>query len=168
MIANRATAGHRLRIGCDVVALADVEYSIAQFGERYLRRVYTPAELRDCAGPDQVARLAARFAAKEAVIKALAEPSAAFGLNDVEVRRVRSMPTLLLSGAAARLAAEQGWVDSSLSLSHTTCHAAAAVAVTCADRGRADEEHLVVNGRVTREIAAGIAAELPAAPSEEH
>ena len=123
--------GQRIRTGCDLVALTEVEQSIAQFGERYLRRVYTANELRYCDGPDRVARLAARFAAKEAVIKAFAEPSASFGFFDVEVEVVGSVPRLVLSGTAARLAEEQGWADNSVSLSHTGCHAAAVVAVSC-------------------------------------
>ena len=124
---------HRIRTGCDLVSLTEVEESITQFGERYLRRVFTPNELRYCDGPDRVARLAARFAAKEAVMKAFAEPSASFGFFDIEVEVVGSVPRLVLSGSAARLAAEQGWVDNSVSLSHTSCHAAAVVAVTCVE-----------------------------------
>lgn len=127
MIPSIPSTARGVRTGCDVVAISDVEQSIARFGERYLRRVFTAAELDYCTGPDRVARLAARFAAKEAVIKALAEPSAAFGFSDVEVEVDGSVPRLTLRGTAARLASEQGWVESSLSLTHAQCHAAAVV-----------------------------------------
>jgi holo-[acyl-carrier protein] synthase len=139
MTALEPPSGHRIRTGCDVVAVADVEESIARFGDRYLRRVFTPAELSHCGGPDRAARLAARFAAKEAVVKALAEPSAAFGFFDVEVETVDSVPQLVLRGTAARLAAEQGWVSSSVSLTHAPCHAAAMVAVTCVEARRSTD-----------------------------
>jgi hypothetical protein len=66
--------GHRVRVGCDVVAIEDVQDSLAAFGDRYLRKVFTASEINDCQGRNRVHRLAARFAAKEAVIKAFAEP----------------------------------------------------------------------------------------------
>ncbi|GLP77701.1 holo-[acyl-carrier-protein] synthase [Mycobacterium antarcticum] len=128
--------GYRIRTGCDIVAVAEVEQSIARFGDRYLRRVFTPGELSYSDGPDRAARLAARFAAKEAVIKAFAEPSAAFGFFDVEVETVGSVPRLVFRGTAARLAAEQGWVSSSVSLTHAPCHAAAMVAASCVESPR--------------------------------
>ena len=57
------------RIGCDVVNVVDVTRSIELFGRRYLDRTFTPHELQTCAGPARDQRLAARFAAKEAVVK---------------------------------------------------------------------------------------------------
>src|SRR5271156_6975102 len=62
--------GRRVRVGCDVVAIEDVQDSLAAFGDRYLRKVFTASEINDCRGSNRVHRLAARFAAKEAVIKA--------------------------------------------------------------------------------------------------
>ena len=72
--------GHRVRVGCDVVAIEDVQDSLAAFGDRYLRKVFTASEINDCQGRNRVHRLAARFAAKEAVIKAFAEPDMPFPL----------------------------------------------------------------------------------------
>src|SRR5258706_12086466 len=62
-----------LRVGTDIVAVAEVARSIELFGDRYLRRVYTDAELEYCLsrGPNAPLHLAARFAAKEAALKAL-------------------------------------------------------------------------------------------------
>jgi holo-[acyl-carrier protein] synthase len=121
----------RIRAGCDVVELAEIENSLNQFGDRYLRMVFTPAEIDACSGPTRIARLAARFAAKEATIKAFATPDASFPLPDIEVVSEGPVPRLRLLGSLARLAAEQGWTDTALSLSHSTCHASAALVVLC-------------------------------------
>jgi holo-[acyl-carrier protein] synthase len=123
--------GHRVRVGCDVVPIDDVKDSLATFGDRYLRKVFTASEINDCQGHDRVQRLAARFAAKEAVIKAFAEPDWPFPLREIEVTRDGPLPLLRLSGSLAERAKQQGWLSSSLSLSHADCHAMAAVLVVC-------------------------------------
>jgi holo-[acyl-carrier protein] synthase len=123
--------GHRVRVGCDVAAIDEVQDSLATFGERYLRKVFTASEISDCQGRNQVHRLAARFAAKEAVIKAFAEPDMAFPWREIEVTRDGPLPLLRLSGTLAERAQRQGWLSSSLSLSHADCHAMALVLVVC-------------------------------------
>ncbi len=123
--------GHRVRIGCDVVAIEEVQDSLAAFGNRYLRKVFTVSEIDDCRGRNQVQRLAARFAAKEAVIKAFAEPDMPFPWCEIEVTRDGPLPLLRLSGTLAERARHQGWLSSSLSLSHTDCHAMAVVLAVC-------------------------------------
>ncbi len=135
---------HRVRVGgCDLVELAEVENSVATFGTRYLRRIFTDSELDECSGPTHIARLAARFAAKEAAVKAFAVPESAFvPPKEIEVVSNQSVPRLQLSGAAARLAALQGWSDVSLSLSHTACHAAAVLVAVCIAPARSAPEHL--------------------------
>jgi holo-[acyl-carrier protein] synthase len=93
-------------------------------------RLFTPGEL-DYArtAHDDVPRLAARFAAKEAVMKALGVGLGAFSFKDVEVgRQASGAPTLFVRGAAEQLAAEQGVARWHLSLSHTD-HVATAIAV---------------------------------------
>jgi len=75
--------------------------------------------------------LAARFAAKEAVIKAFAQPDMPFPWREIEVTRDGPLPLLRLSGALAERAQDQGWLNSSLSLSHADCHAMAVVLVVC-------------------------------------
>ena len=129
--------GHRVRVGCDVVAIEDVQDSLAAFGDRYLRKVFTASEINDCQGRNRAHRLAARFAAKEAVIKAFAEPDMPFPLREIEVTRDGPLPLLRLSGAVAERAQHQGWLSSSLSLSHADCHAMAVVFVVCS---RAESE----------------------------
>jgi holo-[acyl-carrier protein] synthase len=123
--------GHRVRVGCDVLAVAEVQDSLAAFGDRYLRKAFTAREINDCRGSDRAHRLAARFAAKEAVIKAFAEPDMPFPLREIEVTRNGPLPVLRLSGTLAERAQQQGWLSSSLSLSHADCHAMAVVLVVC-------------------------------------
>ncbi|MDD4866669.1 MAG: 4'-phosphopantetheinyl transferase superfamily protein [Mycobacterium sp.] len=128
--------GRRVRVGCDVVAIEDVQNSLAAFGDRYLRKVFTASEIDDCEGHNRVHRLAARFAAKEAAIKAFAEPDLPFPLREIEVTRDGPLPILRLGGVLAARARHQGWLDASLSLSHADCHAMAVVLVVCgADAG---------------------------------
>lgn len=123
--------GHRVRVGCDVVLLEDVQHSLAAFGDGYLRKVFTPSEINDCQGSNRAHRLAARFAAKEAVIKVFAEPDMAFPWREIEVTRDGPLPLLRLSGSLAERAEQQGWLSSSLSLSHADCHAMAVLVVVC-------------------------------------
>ena len=123
--------GHRVRVGCDVVDIEDVQGSLAAFGDRYLRKVFTATEISDCQGRNRVHGLAARFAAKEAVIKAFAAPDMPFPLREIEVTRDGPLPLLRLSGSLAERAQHQGWLSSSLSLSHADCHAMAVVVVVC-------------------------------------
>jgi holo-[acyl-carrier protein] synthase len=123
--------GHRVRVGCDIVSVAEVEHAIDNFGDRYLRKVFTDNEIDDCAGLDRATRLAARFAAKEAVIKAFADGEQAFALGEIEVQKSGSVPRIALTGRLAELAERQGWVETSLSLSHADCHAMAVLLVRC-------------------------------------
>jgi holo-[acyl-carrier protein] synthase len=123
--------GRRVRVGCDVIAVEEVRNSLDAFGDRYLRKVFTKSEIDDCQGRDRAQRLAARFAAKEAVIKAFAEPGMPFPLREIEVTRDGPLPVLRLRGGLAERARRQGWLSSSLSLSHADCHAMAVVVVVC-------------------------------------
>jgi len=123
--------GHHVRVGCDVVSLDEIERSVSTFGTRFLAKIYTDDELVACAGPGRLSRLAARFAAKEAAIKAFSRPDAAFVPREIEVVTTKPLVTLRLSGSAAELAAEQQWRQISLSLTHSECHAAAVVVAVC-------------------------------------
>lgn len=132
-VISESPAAHRqnTRTGCDLVSLAEVEESIATFGQRYLQKVFTEAEIQHCVGGQKLAGLAARFAAKEAVIKAFAIPSAAFPLREIEVTKTGVLPSLRLHGTTAELANQQRWESVSISLSHSDCHALATVFVLC-------------------------------------
>jgi len=77
---------------------------------------------------DPTERYAARFAAKEAVMKAMGVGLGAFGFHDVEVIRADGgQPSLLVAGAAERLALDRGVVAWQLSLTHTATSAGAVV-----------------------------------------
>ena len=96
-------------------------------------RLFSDAE-REYAGrfTDPAPRLAARFGAKEAVMKALGIGLWKFALRDVEVHRLRSgQPELVLHGRAAEIAAEKGVADWRLTITHSDFMALAiAVALT--------------------------------------
>lgn len=99
----------------------------------FARRVFTEAERAHAARRrDPAQRLAARFAAKEAAMKALGVGLGAFALGEVEVVVAESgAPRLVLHGAAARLAAEREVTSWLVSLTHTE-HTAVAVVVALA------------------------------------
>jgi holo-[acyl-carrier protein] synthase len=116
----------KLATGIDLVEIERMQQTLARHGERFLRRVYTPAELADCG--TNTASLAARWAAKEAAAKALGTGIGAAGWQEIEVcRGPQRQPVLRLHGAAARLAEAQGLHTWSVSLSHTQHYAVAVV-----------------------------------------
>lgn len=115
-----------LATGVDLIEITRLERAIERHGARFLQRVFTPAELAEVG--ENPASLAARFAAKEAVAKALGTGIGAITWQEIEVLRGPSRePDLRLSGAAARLANESRLRHWSLSLSHTHTHAIAMV-----------------------------------------
>ncbi len=120
-----------MRVGIDLVSVDTVAASIRAHGDRYLQRVYTEAELRDCRDGEGAAdpqRLAARFAAKEAALKVLRPTGEAIPWQDIEVVREPSgWVELKLSGAAAASAADQGLGELALSVSHEAGFATAVV-----------------------------------------
>lgn len=118
------------RVGIDLVAVKAVRDAVSEHGDRYLNRVYTEAELRECQTSQNmiVERLAARFAAKEATMKVLRPSEEAVPWRNIEVVRHRSgWVGLKLSGHAATLAADQGLGDFALSVSHEGGYATAVV-----------------------------------------
>lgn len=112
-----------MRVGIDLVDVAEVRDAMTAHGDRYLERVYTDGEVDDCrsrSGEVLPERLAARFAAKEAVIKVLQPEAEGMPWRSIEVRGTdaRRAPEVALSGAAARRAAECGVTGLMLSLSN--------------------------------------------------
>ena len=123
------TALLRARTGCDLQRVDDVEDAVRDFGARYLDRVYTPVE-QEAGRVGGTASLAARFAAKEAVLKLI---GTADGVDprSVEITHRDGRPVVRLSGRAADLAAAAGVGPIDVSLSHSGDHAlAVAVAIT--------------------------------------
>ena len=116
--------------GVDITEVARIRAAVERFGERFLKRVFTPDEVRYCVSKVNVAeRLAARFAAKEAGMKAIGT-GLRHGITwqDVEVVRAPGQrPQLRFSGKAAEFAASLGCKRSHLSISHTAEQAIAHV-----------------------------------------
>ena len=130
------------RTGCDLVSLHDIDESLASFGDRFLAKVFTDQELAYCAGTQQRQRLAARFAAKEAIVKALALPDISTPLREIEVVNERAgPPRVVLHGSIAAEARAQNWSSISVSLSHTDCHAMAVVVAMVTDSDAFHQQH---------------------------
>ena len=116
--------------GVDIVEVPRIAAAIERFGERFLHRIFTENEIRYCESKhNRVERYAARFAAKEAALKAIGTGwRRGVAWKEVEVGREASgRPTLIFSGQAARHAARLGMKRAALSLSHTAEHAVAQV-----------------------------------------
>lgn len=108
-----------LRTGVDLIEIERVRGAIAQHGARFLSRVYTIEEVRCCG--HRIESLAARFAAKEAVAKALGTGIWRNGVTwtDIEVLKDEAgAPQLMLHGAAAAIAQDLALNRWSVSLSH--------------------------------------------------
>ena len=126
-----AFAGGCARVGTDIVAVAAIAESIARFGDKYLARVFTPAEIAYCASRAESAPLhyAARFAAKEAAMKVL-RPSKDDAIDWQSIEVVRSQTgacEIVLRGAAEALAQRAGIASLAVSLSHEAAYAVAVV-----------------------------------------
>ena len=122
-----------LGVGTDLIEIARMRNSVERFGQRFLGRVFTPAEIEYCLGKKKgaVESFAARFAAKEAGAKALGTGiSRGVGWKDIEVRReAGERPRLIWSGRARDRARELGVARAELSLTHSRDLAMAFVVV---------------------------------------
>jgi len=120
-----------LRVGIDLVSISAIAESLSCFGERFLHRIFTEAEVTYAMSAPMLAasRLAARFAAKEAVRKALRLDG--IGWRDIEVVRQDDGSCEIVVHGATRLTDDP--VRLALSMSHEGDHATAVVIV---DRNR--------------------------------
>lgn len=108
----------RLSAGVDAVEIRRIAAALERFGARFEQRVFTPRELAFCRG--RVPELAARFAAKEAVSKALGTGLRGVGWREVEILpNRRGKPQVYLYGRALARAAELGLTYFEVSLTHT-------------------------------------------------
>ena len=117
-------------IGVDIVETARIADLLGNHPERFLERCFTPGEQEDSKSSKRnLEHLAARFAAKEAVLKALGTGWAqGIGWTDIEVVKESSgKPTLKISGRAQEIADKLGIVSWHVSLSHISTHAVASV-----------------------------------------
>lgn len=123
-LSDGAGWGVVMRVGVDIVEIDRVGQALARHGDRFLRRVYSEREVAYCAG--RVPSLAARFAAKEAVAKALGTGIGDLNWRDIEVLPGDGgRPVVLLHGRAATTARSLGVADCEVSLAHTRDYAVA-------------------------------------------
>lgn len=121
-----------LGLGTDLIEIARVRGSLERYGDRFLKRIFTPGEIDYCRQKKNSAEsFAARFAAKEAGAKALGTGiSRGVSWQEIEVRRLPGQrPTLHWSGRAKELLLAMGGAHSSLSLTHSREIALAVVAI---------------------------------------
>jgi holo-[acyl-carrier protein] synthase len=111
----------KLATGVDLIEIARIEEVVSRHGKYYLERVFTPAELEYCG--KRAESLAGRWAAKEAVAKALGS-----GIGDVSWKEIEILgddqkaPKLTLYGKAETKAKELGLTTWSVSISHNHSH----------------------------------------------
>ena len=111
-------------IGVDIVEIERVELAIKRWGERFLSRIYTETELRTCR--DRLSSLAARFAAKEAVMKVLGTGGIGIGWREIEILTGDDgKPSVKLYGQALNKAEELNLKEVSVSLSDSKQHTVA-------------------------------------------
>lgn len=134
-----------LYTGVDLIEIARIERAVARWGDRFLLRIFTPAEL--AVYRDRLPSLAARWAGKEAAAKLLGvglrglgaaeKPIEAVGWIEIEILGdAQGRPALTLYGRAAARAQALRIGEIALSLSHTREHAiASAVALRMEDGG---------------------------------
>ena len=119
----------KLATGIDLIEITRIEEVVARHGKYYLERIFTSAELEYCG--KRAESLAGRWAAKEAVAKALGT-----GIGDVAWKEIEILgdeqkaPVLNLSGAADNKAKELGLINWSVSISHNQSNAVAFVVAT--------------------------------------
>ena len=120
----------KLTTGVDIIEIPRVRQVLERYGGRFLERVYTSGEIAYCRG--RPPNLAARFAAKEATMKALGTGVRGVGWKDIEVVRQESgAPSIRLHGRAERRGERLGVREISLSLSHSEDYAVAFVVIQC-------------------------------------
>lgn len=115
-----------LSVGVDLIETGRVARALERWGDRFLSHVYTAAEVKHCR--NHVPELAARFAGKEAVSKALGTGLRGVTWREMEVLSdARGKPVVRLHGRAKRRAEELGLEDFAISLSHSRRYAVAFV-----------------------------------------
>jgi holo-[acyl-carrier protein] synthase len=113
-----------LRTGIDLVEINRLETINPAIRRRFIQRVYTPIEITECA--ESWASYAGRFAAKEAVAKALGSGLGPVAWKEIEIRRAENgEPILSLYGKAKQYAYQHGLSQWSISISHSRSHAVA-------------------------------------------
>jgi len=116
--------------GIDIAEVSRIQQAVERFGDRFLNRIFTDGEMHYCdSKANRMERYAARFAAKEAAMKALGTGwNHGVRWRDCEVTRMPGgRPTIAFHGKAAEFAAQLGVKNAALSISHTAEQAIAQV-----------------------------------------
>ena len=112
--------------GVDIIEIPRIKRVVERYGGRFVDRIYTEGEIAYCRG--RAHQFASRFAAKEAVMKALGTGTRGVRWKDIEVVRRRGQaPTIQLHGTALKRAERIGLDNLALSLSHSEEFAVASV-----------------------------------------
>lgn len=126
-------------VGIDLIEIARVRQAVDRWGDRFLNRIFTPAEVDYCRQrKDPYPSLAARFAAKEAVMKSLGTGwSTGIKWTDIEIgRNTDGPPFVRVTGRAQELVGRRTVL---VSLSHTADYAVAAVTLVAHQTGTSDD-----------------------------
>ena len=109
---------NELHSGIDIIEIDRIQNVLIKHPERFLRKIFTEYEINYCRG--RATQLAARFASKEATMKALGTGIRGVGWREVEVQRLRSgKPYIILHGRAKERAESMGIKKIELSISHS-------------------------------------------------
>ena len=120
-------------LGVDIIEINRIAQTVERWGVRFLSRIYTRNELAYCRGRSP--QLASRFAAKEAVMKALGTGRHGVDWLDIEVIRLPGgRPAVQLHGRASKVAQTIGTRHIALSLSHSRDYAVASVVMTTKEK----------------------------------
>ena len=127
-MAGVANMANIVGIGTDIIECLRIARMIERYGETFLRRVYTAGEINYCQTRKQATQhFAARWAAKEAVLKALGtgwRPGIAW--HDIEIRTdSKGLPTVAMRGGAREAVEQAGITQVLVSISHCRTHATA-------------------------------------------
>lgn len=112
-----------LGLGIDIVEIDRIKKSVEEFGDKFLERIFTQTELEySLSKKNKYQHLAARFAAKEAVIKALSSFNKTINLKDIEVyNQINGIPIVKIYGEANSILGDDKVLN--ISLSHTEKYA---------------------------------------------
>jgi holo-[acyl-carrier protein] synthase len=125
-VSQSTDSRHLFSVGVDVIEIERIEVVLRRHGQRFLQRVYTSREQAYCRG--RVPELAVRFAAKEAISKALGTGMRGIAWREMEILcDERGKPLVRLHGRARARAKELGLSQFAISLSHSRDYALAFV-----------------------------------------
>jgi holo-[acyl-carrier protein] synthase len=115
-----------ISVGTDIIEIHRIEQAVLTWQDSFLRRIYTEIELESCR--NRAPSLAARFAAKEAVMKALGSGASEVNWRDIEILSdSEGAPVVRLHARALNKAEEKGIAKFSVTLSHCKEYAVAVV-----------------------------------------